>query len=284
MFNLEEQIQLWRGGLAESLGEQSEALVELESHLRDHFEQRVRAGQAPHEAWQEAVAKLGSPGGLKEEFAKLHNRPWIPGWVALGGMLICGLAMLWFVARGMTIGKFRALLAVHVLTVVIGYVAMYMIGMLAAWAILSRAVAGWDGARNGAFRTALSRLAGIAIAGTAIGIVLGSFWARDNLGRYWAWDAREVGGTAVLAWACVVFACAKNRSTSTVAVMVVAVMANVVVSLSWWGPGLIEDRHLYGAKTTGLGTALGSFVVAQLLIACAAMLPSRSLNGRELSF
>jgi ABC-type transport system involved in cytochrome c biogenesis permease subunit len=30
-----------------------------------------------------------------------------------------------------------------------------------------------------------------------VGVVLGGWWAADNLGRFWGWDPKEIGGLSV---------------------------------------------------------------------------------------
>jgi cytochrome c-type biogenesis protein CcsB len=42
------------------------------------------------------------------------------------------------------------------------------------------------------------KLAGVAFAGLALLLITGAVWANESWGRYWGWDAKEVG--ALVAW------------------------------------------------------------------------------------
>jgi cytochrome c-type biogenesis protein CcsB len=42
------------------------------------------------------------------------------------------------------------------------------------------------------------KLAGVAFAGLALLLMTGAVWANESWGRYWGWDAKEVG--ALVAW------------------------------------------------------------------------------------
>ena len=70
MFNLEKAIEEWRrrmmaGGITER-----EVLDELESHLRDDTEQRVRQGMSDEAAFKGAVEALGHARALQQEFTR----------------------------------------------------------------------------------------------------------------------------------------------------------------------------------------------------------------------
>jgi hypothetical protein len=51
--------------------------------------------------------------------------------------------------------------------------------------------------------------------------------------------------------------------------MVLAGVGNVIVSLSWFGPALLDNRH-----SSGFGPALLGFVVVQLLLLLLALVPA----------
>lgn len=69
MFNLETAIAEWRTQML-AAGIQSPALEELESHLREEMEQQLRVHSNEAAAFQAAVAAVGQPGELKQEFRK----------------------------------------------------------------------------------------------------------------------------------------------------------------------------------------------------------------------
>jgi Cytochrome C assembly protein len=280
MFQLEAKIDSWRKSMADALGDRPALLDELECHLREDVAESVRAGSPPEQAWDAAVARLGSPAQLAGEFGKLRTSRWLPARLAFLALALVGAVMALFLGSGLVNERVRPLLAVHVFTVTVGYAAGLGIGALAAWALLARAGFGWDSTRACALRSAAARLALISVAMTLVGVVLGAVWGRHYLGRYWTWDLREVGGLAVLVWGCLLVWWLRRGRTIGVAGMVVAVMGNAVVALSWFGPPLVTKLG-YGAAPWAHGLLLGAFIVAQLLVASAALLPAGRLTERR---
>jgi hypothetical protein len=70
MHNLESEIAEWRRAMIEGGVTDLAVLDELESHLRDHVEQQVRAGCDVGAAFQTGVARIGQPAALKREFLR----------------------------------------------------------------------------------------------------------------------------------------------------------------------------------------------------------------------
>lgn len=274
MFNLEEQVGEWRQDMAAALGGRPEVIDELESHLRAEVDQLVRSGKPPEQAWAEALNRLGPPGRLAEEFAKLRAPSWVPARVALLVSFAAAVLLASLLLTRLWSGAVRPLLAGHVFTVTAGYAAGFAVGALAAWATITRLALGWDAGREQAFRSAARALAIFSVAMTSSGVILGAVWAKQHLGRYWSWDLRETGGLAVLLWGCVLLMCVR-RSRVSVAAMAVAVLGNAVVGLSWFGPPLVERQAAYGQISWMPGLLLGGFVAAQVLLACASLRRAR---------
>jgi ABC-type transport system involved in cytochrome c biogenesis permease subunit len=87
---------------------------------------------------------------------------------------------------------------------------------------------------------------------TAVGVILGMVWAKSEWGRYWAWDAKEIGGFSVVAWlACFLFA-HRFAAGGARGVLVVSVLGNIVVSLAWFGANLLDGLHRYGTPNYSL--------------------------------
>ncbi|MFI5382211.1 MAG: cytochrome c biogenesis protein CcsA [Tepidisphaerales bacterium] len=280
MFKLEEQIHLWRKTLVEVVGDQPEVVDELESHLREEVERLLQSGASPEQAWTIAVGRLGEPADLAQEFAKLRRPSWLPARVAYGAMIAGGLLLAWFMVAKLGHGTFQPLLTMHIYCVTAGYAGGFTVGTLAAWAILSRALFGWDAQRDEALRSASSRLAGLSAVLTCTGVVLGACWARQNWGRYWGWDLKEIGGLSVLAWASLVAWCLHRRWISGMAAMLTAITGNIVVSLSWFGPGIAgAGLRAYGFGPT-YGVLLG-FIACQLVVASAGLLPPGGFNRKQ---
>jgi hypothetical protein len=74
MFNLELAIAEWRQQMLAVGIKTPGALDELESHLRDDVEQRMRLGAGAQEAFEIAVRQIGRPGALRKEFAKINRK------------------------------------------------------------------------------------------------------------------------------------------------------------------------------------------------------------------
>src|SRR5438552_14127073 len=126
MFDLEQQMAEWRNRLASALGDDTRALDELESHLRDEIDGLVRKGNTLETAVQHAVAKLGESEMLAREFGK-NSQPWWPiyAWSAVMLLVVGGslIGSQFIVDAGNSL-----LLGIHVASITIGYVLSYGIG------------------------------------------------------------------------------------------------------------------------------------------------------------
>jgi hypothetical protein len=88
MFDLNRAIANWRQDMLASGVRPLEALEELETHLRDVFEQNVQAGVERPQAFQLAVEQMGSSTDLATEFQKLQPSAWLPTKIATAFILI----------------------------------------------------------------------------------------------------------------------------------------------------------------------------------------------------
>jgi hypothetical protein len=73
MFDLEKSIADWREQMLAAGIKTPVPLEELEIHLRDEIEQRVKSGLNGQEAFNFAVQKIGQGKALKIEFQKTHK-------------------------------------------------------------------------------------------------------------------------------------------------------------------------------------------------------------------
>jgi hypothetical protein len=282
MFDLDSKIRSWREQFASSSGGETDALDELESHLREEFERLVSSGKAQQDAWTQAIEKLGQPAQIAREFHKLRRRRWLPAWI-ISLVLAIGIALVAFrcfsrVASGRT----TMLLATHIVAVTAGYTAVFAIGFMGICAAVIRAVSGWNDEHDAALRRAGGRLALFAVAATFIGCVLGAWWASENMGRWWGWDAREIGGICVLAWACIMWRAFTAPEASAQARICLAVVANQVVAVSWFEPFLPDGAPSHASSPTSLGMFLGAFLVVQMLLVYLTLLPAGRLSFRQL--
>ena len=103
MPDLEERIAAWRQQMAASGIVSPQVLDELESHLRDDIERRLRSGTNPPAAFAEAVERIGHAAELKSEFGKINDtvetrrREYLWKGSALGaGMFLAGVSFCYF--------------------------------------------------------------------------------------------------------------------------------------------------------------------------------------------
>jgi hypothetical protein len=71
VFNLETAIQAWRKHMTEAGVKTPVQLDELESHLRDAVEDRIRVGLTGAQAFDAATQQLGHAIEIKSEFQKV---------------------------------------------------------------------------------------------------------------------------------------------------------------------------------------------------------------------
>lgn len=99
MFNLEQAISDWRYDMALAGIVSCDVLDELESHLREDVECKVRSGSDEEKAFDEAALRLGQAALLKPEFEKIKNdeRKFMKRALIIGGGIIGVLVGMAFV-------------------------------------------------------------------------------------------------------------------------------------------------------------------------------------------
>ncbi|MHB1035048.1 MAG: cytochrome c biogenesis protein [Pirellulales bacterium] len=189
-------------------------------------------------------------------------------------------------------------LTAHVLTITLGYAAMFLAGLLGLVSIaymLASAAAFSVGQRRGlrgpqrlpderSSPFSLSRteqILGSMIYGSIcfaaffslVGTVLGGLWADDSWGRFWGWDPKENGALIIVLWTALVLHARSARMAGPRGLAILAVGGNIVTSWSWFGVNeLGVGLHAYGSAE-GVGNALLVFWCSQLLIIGLAVLP-----------
>src|SRR5262249_51923548 len=116
-----------------------DAIDELESHLRDEYERLVRAGEQPGPALEQAIARLGTPRALGDEFAKVAPPvAWVPARVATTLFTVAAVAVPAWLAYLWRERSYDPLLMVHVITVTLGYGATLLLGGVAGCYVVRR--------------------------------------------------------------------------------------------------------------------------------------------------
>jgi hypothetical protein len=233
--------------VAETVGDRPDLIDELESHLRDAVQQLVREGHAEHEALTLAMSRLGSPEALAAEFAKVNpGACWLPVRVVLGTGSVLAAGFIGFLLAKFQDGRFDQLLTVHVIAVTLGYTATLLAGILSASYVLARPFRDLNPGQIRSVARSLGILTWVAAMGTALGIVLGTCWAKDHLGRYWAWDAVEIGAALILVWDVVMIVFWWRWSANQHTGILLGLVGDVVVSVGWFGAGAaVRQSHNY---------------------------------------
>jgi cytochrome c-type biogenesis protein CcsB len=171
-------------------------------------------------------------------------------------------------------------LATHVVTITLGYSAMFIAGALAIAYILlgvftpllSRRLAAapissvsksstapqptapstsTEPKPGTAFGTALSKMVyGIICFATFfsfIGTVLGGIWADQSWGRFWGWDPKENGALLIVIWCAIILHARWGKLIQDRGLMLMAIFGNVVTAFSWFGVNMLGiGLHSYG--------------------------------------
>ncbi|MGC1272295.1 MAG: cytochrome c biogenesis protein CcsA [Planctomycetaceae bacterium] len=183
-------------------------------------------------------------------------------------------------------------LATHVVTVTLGYTATYAAGLLGllyvilglTTRLLRRPM---DDADHGASGRSTEQTAGkalirslygmlcFAILFSFFGTVLGGLWADDSWGRFWGWDPKENGALIIVLWNALVLHARWGGIVKDRGLALLAVAGNIAVSWSWFGTNQLGvGLHAYGGFAGTVVLALGLFVLSQLIVIAAGLLPT----------
>lgn len=165
-------------------------------------------------------------------------------------------------------------LATHVVTITIGYAAMFVAGLLGALLLLlgvhSRVL-------TAQMVKSLERLVyGILCFATLfsfIGTILGGIWADQSWGRFWGWDPKENGALLIVLWCAVMLHARWSHLVRERGMAAMAVFGNCVTAFSWFGVNMLGvGLHSYGFMETGFYWLM-LFVLTQLLVIGNGLLP-----------
>jgi cytochrome c-type biogenesis protein CcsB len=185
-------------------------------------------------------------------------------------------------------------LTVHVLTITLGYSAMFLAGMLGlasvGYALGKAAVFVADYLRGRRLPSdwlapscpsPTERIVGSMIYGSIcfaaffslVGTVLGGLWADDSWGRFWGWDPKENGALIIVLWTALVLHARSAKLVKQRGMAVLAVGGNIVTSWSWFGVNQLGvGLHSYGSATGVTGMLL-LFWISQLVAMGLIILP-----------
>lgn len=139
-------------------------------------------------------------------------------------------------------------LATHVPTVTLGYSATFLAGLIATVYIIRSSLPG--GVDRQTEKVALGMVYGsvcFALFFSYVGTVLGGIWADQSWGRFWGWDPKENGALMIVLWNAVILHARWARISSTVGIMQLAVVGNIITAWSWFGTNMLGvGLHSYG--------------------------------------
>lgn len=266
MFNLEKSITDWRRQMVAAGLKTGRRLDELESHLREEISALKSAGASEDVAFEQAVARLGGPHSVYTEFNKIrvgHIWPvkigwalWLAATLLLAGGLMRGLLLA---------GRLNFLLGAHILSIIAGYGGAMLLGGFGILYVVWGRSGGLSPARRQSLNRAVRRFGPLAAGLVIAGVLLSMLWSRQNLGRYWGWDPKEIGGLCASAWLVALVVMQRYGRWRDRAVMLLAIGGSTVVSLAWFGGNLWDNQwRLHGnVSETGwlLAVLLGIHLV-----------------------
>ncbi|MCX7872637.1 MAG: cytochrome c biogenesis protein CcsA [Verrucomicrobiae bacterium] len=158
-------------------------------------------------------------------------------------------------------------LATHVVTIAMGYGAVYFGGLFAVIYII---LGVFTKRLTPDLARLLSRIVyGImcfAILFSFLGTVLGGIWADQSWGRFWGWDPKENGALIIVLWTAVYLHARWGKLVSERGLMNMAVFGNIVTSWSWFGVNMLGvGLHSYGFMDTAAFWLL-LFIASQIAI------------------
>jgi cytochrome c assembly protein len=164
--------------------------------------------------------------------------------------------------------------------VTLGYTTTFLVGALGICFVGQRCFSDFSPSRMHSLTRVTFILGCVAASLTAVGVLLGAIWAKAEWGRYWAWDAKETGGFAVILWQ-VFFLIAHRFAFGTArGILTMSLLGNIVVSLGWFGANLLSGGlHSYGTRNVAL--LLLAAVVSNLAFFLVGFAPAGWLRLRK---
>jgi len=175
-------------------------------------------------------------------------------------------------------------LATHVVTITLGYSAMFLAGML-AMAYVIKGVFSRSLTRESA--QALTRMTyGVICFATLfslLGTVLGGIWADQAWGRFWGWDPKENGALLIVLWCAIILHARWGGYIRQRGLMVMALFGNIITSFSWFGVNMLGvGLHSYGFMDKAFPWLM-AFVVSQLVLIGLAAVPLERWRSNDMT-
>ncbi len=165
-------------------------------------------------------------------------------------------------------------LSTHVSSITIGYASTFVAGTLGILYILKGVLT--PSLDKEAAKALVQMTYGIicfSLLFSFVGTVLGGIWADQSWGRFWGWDPKENGALLIVIWNAIILHARWGGFIRERGLMVMAVLGNVITSLSWFGVNMLGiGLHSYGWMDKAFFW-LSIFILSQLAIAALGGLP-----------
>ncbi|MEM6334775.1 MAG: cytochrome c biogenesis protein CcsA [Planctomycetota bacterium] len=165
-------------------------------------------------------------------------------------------------------------LATHVITITLGYAAVFVAGTLGIVYILAGVYTTiLNKERAKAIYNMMYGVVGFALLFSFVGTVLGGIWADQSWGRFWGWDPKENGAILIVLILAIALHARWGGMIQGRGFAIICVLGNIVTAWSWFGTNMLGvGLHSYGFMESGRFW-IKAFVVVMLAIAAAGLLP-----------
>ncbi len=218
--------------------------------------------------YSSAVFVAWAAAGLCLGFERFHKN----GFMACVAAMVGSLALI--VAHHLSLGEdtlevMRAVLdsnfwlSTHVITVSLGYSAMFVSGCLGMLYVFQGLFKSKQSVLDALSRMAYGTVC-FALLFSFIGTMLGGLWADMSWGRFWGWDPKENGALLIILWCAIMLHARIARVVEERGFMLFAIGGNIVTAWSWFGTNMLGvGLHSYGFMDKAF-TSLAYFVLSQL--------------------
>jgi ABC-type transport system involved in cytochrome c biogenesis permease subunit len=166
-------------------------------------------------------------------------------------------------------------LATHVVTITIGYSAMFFAGLLAifyvAGGLFTRLL---DKTIAAALYRMVYGVVCFAAFFSFIGTLLGGIWADQSWGRFWGWDPKENGALLIVLWCAILLHARGAGYIRARGFMAGAIFGNIVTAFSWFGVNMLGvGLHSYGFMDKAFWWLI-AFMASQATVILVAAVPT----------
>ena len=155
-------------------------------------------------------------------------------------------------------------LSVHVVVIMLGYVAVIIASLLGHAQAFALLKAPDSPASTQRYRSMLMSLR-LALLLIFIGTMLGGFWADQSWGRFWGWDPKENAALLLILWLSIILHLRPTGLTNEFGLSLFSAASSLVLLFSWFGVNLMAvGLHSYGWNT-GSGLLIVIFTLCEAI-------------------